>query len=70
MISLGECPQLGKGDIQMLNRWAGFDPELTPSVHRSATKSVVPKGATFGSERFGEPVHNELLDHLVGAQQD
>jgi hypothetical protein len=34
---------------------AACDPERTPSVHRSTTKSAVPKGTTLGSERFGEP---------------
>jgi hypothetical protein len=34
---------------------ARFDPELTPTVHRSTTKSAFPKGTTFGIERFGEP---------------
>src|SRR6516165_9921798 len=50
-------------------RFVANDPERTPSVHRSTSESAVPKGTTFGRERFGEPTcPNQLLDDLVGAQ--
>jgi hypothetical protein len=42
-----------------------FDPERTPTMHRSTTKSAVPKGTTFGTERFGEPAAESMAAQLA-----